>query len=82
MARDLREDWPVLAESRRLHQIVSEFGLRLEAIHPDTSDRELASQFYVSAPNMHAAEEVRRRIEDAEIVEAVYVKPPEGPPAG
>lgn len=81
MACDLRLDHPALAGSRRLQQIVADFGLQLEAMHPDTLDPELASQFYVSAPNPQAATEVRRRIEEAGIVEAVYVKPPEGPPS-
>jgi hypothetical protein len=82
MARDLRRDHPALAGSRRLQQIVSELGLQLEAMHPDTSDPELASQFYVSAPNAQAAAEIRQRIEEAGVVEAVYVKPPAGPPSG
>ena len=82
MARDLRRNRPELAASRRLQQVVSQFGLRLEATHPDTSDPELASQFYVSAPDPKTAAEVQRRIEEAGLVDAVYVKPPEGPPSG
>jgi hypothetical protein len=82
MAHDLRREHPALAATYRLLQIVSELGLRLEAMHPDTSDTELASQFYVSAPNARTAAEVRRRIEEAGVVDAVYVKPPEGPPSG
>ena len=82
MAQDLRRARPVLAQSCRLQQIVSEFGFQLEPMYPDTTDPELASQFYVSAPDAQAAVEVRRRIEEAGIVEAVYVKPPEGPASG
>jgi hypothetical protein len=82
MARDLRRDRPALAESRQLQHIVSEFGLRLEPMYTNISDPELAAQFYVLTPNAQVAAEFRRRIEDARVVEAVYVKPPEGPPSG
>ena len=82
MARDLRRACPALVESRRLQMIVSKLGLRLEAMYPDTADPELASQFYIAAPNQQEATELRRRIHEAGIVEAVYVKPPEGPPLG
>lgn len=81
LARDLRRKQPVLAQSRKLHQIVRGIGLELKALHPNSSDPALASQFYVFAPDPNSAARIRQQIEEAGIVEAVYVKPPEGPPS-
>ncbi len=81
MARDLYRAHPAAVAARRLQKIVSDLGLRLEAMHPGATDPELVSQFYVEADPL-VADQVRQRIEEAGIVEAVYVKPPEGPPLG
>jgi hypothetical protein len=81
LARDLRLKKPLLAPSRELYQILAEFGLELKALHPNSSDPTLASQFYVLAGDSQVAARIQEQIEEAGIVEAVYVKPPEGPPS-
>ncbi len=80
VARDLATGHAALAQSRRLHSIVSELGLQLKPLHPGTTDPDLATRFYVNAPDQHTAEEARRRIEESGVVEGVYVKPPDAAP--
>lgn len=82
VSSDIISKKPRLKESAELQSLVSALGLRIEPLHPGTVDRELARHFFVAAPDEQAAEEAQRKLVAAEGVEAAYVKPPEGPPAG
>jgi hypothetical protein len=80
LARELKSEPSPSVQARAVHAIVAGHGLRLEPLHPDTTDPELGSKFFVDTPDQQTAERLRRQIEQLGIVDAVYVKPTEAPP--
>lgn len=78
--QDLIRTVPRLQTTKELCGVLSELGIKLEPMHPGTSDSELATQFYTSVPDEHIAGEVARRLRESKAVEATYFKSGEAPP--
>lgn len=61
-------------------QAVQKLGLKLEPLHPGTTDPVLSTYYRVQAPDREAAERVVAAVRRLPSVAAAYVKPPDEPP--
>lgn len=81
IAEDVQRHRLRLPASKQLQELVAQRGLRLEALHPKTRDRNLATYFFISVPTPAIADEVCAALLASGTVEGAYVKPAEGPPS-
>ena len=67
-------------ELMELLKIEKEFGIIMEPLHPFSNDFRLDPYFVVRVPKGIDAEEIIARFRQCEMVEAVYIKPPDEMP--
>jgi hypothetical protein len=71
---------PTTSAVNELHRAMHDLGLRLEPLHPGTTDPYLAPYFVVVAPDPAAATRAAERLLRCQAVTAAYVKPPDALP--
>jgi len=80
VARALRGQAPVSAESRAIVAVLDEHGVALEPVHVGAVEPAAASYFLLEVPDLRAAETVVAALRAAGAVEAAYPKPRASPP--
>lgn len=80
VARRIAERNSPTAETTELMQILSQFGVKLEPLHPDTDDPELVTHFWISVPDQVTAERLTQQLSHLKAIQAAYVKPPDAMP--
>lgn len=60
----------------QLVQTITEFGGKLEPVHPHVDDPNLARYFTTEIEEMAAATQLVTRLQNSEIVESAYLQPP------
>ncbi|QDU73310.1 hypothetical protein Pan97_02790 [Bremerella volcania] len=56
-------------------------GWSIAPLHPGAEDEDLARQFFVEVTDAQQGQMVQDQLSKLDEVEAVYTKPPEGPPS-
>lgn len=80
VARLLATRRPLTAEAAELTQILSQFGVTLEPLHPDTDDPELQTHFWINVSEQALAERILQRLHQLKVIQAAYLKPPDAMP--
>jgi hypothetical protein len=67
------------ATGDRVRAVVAQFGLRLEPLHPGTTDPSLQQHFTLEVVDQATAAQVVAMLRQTPSVEAAYVKPADEP---
>ncbi|MBS1809723.1 MAG: hypothetical protein JST84_16295 [Acidobacteria bacterium] len=79
-ARGLAERSPPSTEINELRQILSRLGITLRPLHPESTDPELRTQFWIDAPDQATADQIIQQLQPLRAVQAAYSKPPDEMP--
>ncbi len=79
-AHELQHGLPPDESTLELLKVAEECGVRIQPVHPQEADAELATFFCVQVADAESTERVRERLSHCGCVEAAYVKPPDSPP--
>lgn len=64
-----------------LRSILADHGLEPSPLHPNSTDPELASQYFVDVPDDRLATDLRQRLLESGAAEAAYTKPNDSAPS-
>jgi hypothetical protein len=80
VAADLLRSQSRSTAAREILDIVSDYGLEVEPLHPGVEDPLMSRNFFIAVPDQEIAEEVVARLQALPAVESAYFTPPGEPP--
>lgn len=75
IARELAERSPPTTTTAELRQVLTQYHLTLQPLHPGTDDPDLRAQFAIEVPDQATAEQVLPQLLQLKATEAAYLKP-------
>jgi hypothetical protein len=80
VAADLLRTQPQSQAAREILEIVSEYGLEIEPLHPGVEDPLMSRNFFIAVPDQGTAEQIVARLQALPAFDSAYFTPPGEPP--